>query len=91
MTGSEGAIYAARRERVLSALGDDAILVLPAAPELLAGRDTELRYHPDTDLYYLTGYTEPEGVLVLAPGAEAACTLFVRPRDPERELWTGRR
>ncbi len=84
-------IYAARRERVLAALGDDAILVLPAAPELVAGRDTELRYRPDTDLYYLTGYREPEAVLVLAPGAEAACTLFVRPRDPERELWTGRR
>ena len=83
--------HAARRERVLSTLGDDAVLVLSAAPELVAGRDTELRYRPDSDVYYLSGYIEPEAVLVLAAGAEAPYTLFVRPRDPERELWTGRR
>lgn len=91
MTQAERELYAERRRRVLAALGDDGVLVLPAAPELVAGRDTELRYRPDTDLFYLTGYTEPEAVLVLAPGAEAPCTLFVRPRDAERELWTGRR
>ncbi len=91
MTEAERELYAGRRRRVLAALGDDGVLVLPAAPELIAGRDTELRYRPDSDLFYLTGYREPEAVLVLAPGAEAACTLFVRPRDAERELWTGRR
>ncbi len=91
MTEAERELYATRRARVLAALGDEGVLVLPAAPELLAGRDTELRYRPDTDLYYLTGYVEPEAVLVLAPGAESPFTLFVRPRDPERELWTGRR
>jgi len=91
MTDAERDLYAQRRQRVLDSLGDEGVLVLAAAPELVAGRDTELRYRPDPDLYYLTGYTEPEAVLVLAPGAEAPCTLFVRPRDPERELWTGRR
>lgn len=91
MTGSEQAVHAARRERVLQLLGDEGVLVLAASAELVAGRDTELRYRPDADLYYLTGYTEPEAVLVLAPGADEPFTLFVRPRDPERELWTGRR
>ena len=83
--------YAARRARVLESLGEDGVLVLPAASEPVAGGDVELRYRPDPDLYYLTGYSEPEAVLVLAPGAQSPCTLFVRPRDPERELWTGRR
>ena len=83
--------YAARRARVLESLGDDGVLVLPAAAEPVAGGDVELRYRPDPDLYYLTGYSEPESVLVLTAGTESPCTLFVRPRDAERELWTGRR
>ncbi len=91
MTASEREVYAARRERVQRLLGEDGVLVLAAGPQLVAGRDNELRYRPDADLRYLTGYTEPEAVLVLAPGADAPFTLFVRGRDPERELWTGRR
>lgn len=91
MTENAAALFAARRARVLAALGEDGAMVLPAAPELRVGRDAELRYRPDPDLYYLTGYPEPEAVLVLTPGAEASFTLFVRPRDPDRELWTGRR
>ena len=82
-------VFAARRARVLAALGSRGALLLAAAPELRVG-DAELRYLPDPDLYYLSGCTEPEAVLVLCPGfAEAPCTLFVRDRDPERELWTG--
>ena len=50
-----------------------------------------MRYVPAADLYYLTGYTEPQAVLVLCGSAEHAFTLFVRPRDAERELWTGAR
>ncbi|HEX6939758.1 MAG TPA: aminopeptidase P N-terminal domain-containing protein [Longimicrobiales bacterium] len=89
-TPEELDLYAARRARVLERLGEDGVLVIPAAPEVRAGRDLELRYRPDPDLYYLTGYVEPEAVLVLAPGhADGAFTLFVRPRDPERERWTG--
>lgn len=90
--GGESDLYARRRARVLEALGDDGAMVLPASPELLVGRDLELRYQPDPDLYYLTGYTEPEAVAVLCPAhEEAPFTLFVRPRDPALELWTGPR
>jgi len=89
---ADATLYAARRARVLSALAPDGVMILPAAPELRLGRDLELRYQPDPDLYYLTGYTEPEAVAVLAPfRTDAPFTLFVRPRDPERELWTGPR
>jgi Xaa-Pro aminopeptidase len=84
--------YAARRARVLEALGSDGVLVLAAAPELRIGRDTDLRYVPDADLGYLTGCPEPDAVLVLRNAARGeAYTLFVRPRDAARELWTGPR
>src|SRR5690606_30532944 len=90
--GGEAERYARRRARVREALGEDGAMVLPATPELLVGRDLELRYQPDPDLYYLTGYTEPEAVAVLCPShTEAPFTLFVRPRDPALELWTGPR
>jgi Xaa-Pro aminopeptidase len=85
-------LHAQRRARLLERLrAADGALVVPAAPELRVGADGELRYMPDSDLYYLTGYVEPEAVLVLAPGADAEFTLFVRERDTERETWTGRR
>jgi Xaa-Pro aminopeptidase len=84
--------YADRRTGVLDAIGHGAALVLAASPELIMGHDTELKYVIDPDLWYLTGYGEPEAVLVLRPsGSEPVFTLFVRPRDPERETWTGRR
>ena len=83
--------FADRRQRVLDALGDRAAMVLPAAPEVMVGRDIELRYVVDPDLWYLTGYDRPGAVAVLAPGADEPFTLFVRDRDPERELWTGPR
>lgn len=68
------------------------MLVLPAPPPLIMGRDSELRYRPDPDLFYLSGYTEPGAVLVLSPAdTEEAFTLFVRPRDADEERWSGRR
>lgn len=85
-------VFAQRRNQVLANLGETAALVLAAAPEIVVGRDTELRYVADAELYYLTGYMEPEAVLVLHPAHEnARYTLFVRERDAARELWTGRR
>jgi len=83
--------FAARRARVLERLGPDGALLLAAGPELRIGHDGELRYLPSAELYYLTGYTEPEAVLVLCPSAEQPFTLFVRPRDPAREQWSGGR
>ena len=90
MSEAAVAAAAARRARLLASL-DRAALILPAAPEVRAGRDLELRYRPDADLFYLTGYTEPDAVALLCPAAEAPFAMFVRPRDPEQEIWTGRR
>src|SRR5687768_11498324 len=84
--------FVARRDAVVRQLGAHAALVLIATPETVIGRDTELPYIVDPELYYLTGYEEPEAVLVLVPSnEEEPFTMFVRPRDPARELWTGTR
>jgi len=80
----------ARRRAVQSALGGGA-MVLPAAPLQYRSRDGEHRYHPDRNLYYLTGATEPETVAVLTGGDAPRFVLFVRDRDAEAELWSGPR
>jgi Xaa-Pro aminopeptidase len=72
--------------------GDDAILVLAAAPERIRSRDTHYPYRQDSDFWYLTGFAEPEAVLVLVPGRKhGEALLFCRERDPEREAWDGPR
>ena len=77
---------------MLDRLGPNAALILVAAPELWAGANIELRYLPDSSLYYLSGCAEPEVVLVLCNAPDQpGVTLFVRDRDPERELWNGPR
>ena len=83
--------FRARRERFMEAIGNG-VAVLVAAPELLKSRDTDVAYRQNSDFFYLTGFVEPGAVAVLTPhDAEHRFTLFVRPRDPERETWTGRR
>ena len=72
--------------------GDDAILVLPAALARIRSGDTHYPYRQDSDLWYLTGFPEPEAVLVLVPGRKHGETLlFCRERDLEREGWDGPR
>lgn len=83
--------FRARRERFMEAIGNG-VAVLVAAPELLKSRDTDVMYRQSSDFFYLTGFVEPGAVAVLTPHDTAhRFTLFVRPRDPERETWTGRR
>jgi Xaa-Pro aminopeptidase len=89
--GFPGELFAARLDRALEALGGGA-MVLPAAPLLFRTGDSELPYRPDSELFYLTGFSEPGAVLVLRGFAEAArVVLFARPRSPKEELWSGPR
>ena len=84
--------YARRRRALARMMGEDAIAILPAAPSAVRSRDVEYPYRQDSDLLYLTGFSEPETVMALIPGREhGAFVLFVRERDPEREVWHGRR
>lgn len=79
-----------RRQRVLDALGH-AVLLLPSAPLCIRNNDVEHEYRQDSDLFYLSGFDEPESVLCLRGGKDKPFALFVRARDPEREVWDGRR
>lgn len=81
-----------RRRALLELASDDAILILPAAPERIRSHDTHHPYRQDSDFFYLTGFPEPEAVLVLVPGrAHGEALLFCRERQTERELWDGPR
>lgn len=84
--------YAARRARLMQAIGEDGVAIIPAAGEVVRNRDVHHRFRQDSDFWYLTGFPEPDAIAVLAPGRkEGAFLLFVRPRNPEREIWDGRR
>ena len=67
------------------------VLLLAAAPERPRTADILYPYRQDSDFSYVTGFPEPEAVCVLAPEAAERFVLFVRPRDPDRELWIGAR
>lgn len=80
-----------RRDRYLEQLGAG-VAVIPAARIRLRSRDTEYRFRQDPDFYYLTGFDEPDAIAVITPhDEEHRFTLFVRPRDRDRELWDGPR
>ncbi len=72
-------------------LGQESVAIIPSAREATRSNDTNYRYRQDSDFFYLTGFDEPESIAVIAPSNEHKYTLFVRPRDPEREIWDGRR
>jgi Xaa-Pro aminopeptidase len=73
-------------------LGEDCVAIISSARETTRSNDTHYRFRQDSDFYYLTGFEEPEAIAVIAPGhKEHPYMLFVRPRDPEREIWDGRR
>jgi Xaa-Pro aminopeptidase len=87
-------LHAARRARVFEELEQrgGGVMLLPAADEKLRNADNEYPFRQDSDFYYLTGLDEPQGCAVLAAReGERRFALFVRPRDREKEIWTGRR
>ncbi|MGI8898468.1 MAG: Xaa-Pro aminopeptidase [Pyrinomonadaceae bacterium] len=69
----------------------NSVAIIPSAREATRSNDTQYRFRQDSDFLYLTGFEEPEAIAVIAPAREQKYTLFVRPRDPEREIWDGRR
>jgi Xaa-Pro aminopeptidase len=86
--------FAARRARLAAAMQPGAVAVLATAPEVPRNSDSDYPYRHDSYFYYLTGFTEPESVLVLvaADGAQPARSiLFCREKNVEREIWDGYR
>ena len=72
-------------------MDQNSVAIIPGARETTRSNDTHYRFRQDSDFYYLTGFEEPDAIAVIAPARPAKYTLFVRPRDPEQEIWVGRR
>ena len=84
--------YKRRRLALMSLMSADSIAVIPAAVTRMRNRDSEYLFRQDSDFHYLTGFSEPEAVLVLAPGrAHGEAILFCRERHPRSELYDGER
>ena len=84
--------FVRRRKRLMQMMGKGSVAILPAAPVRMRNRDAEHAYRQDSDFHYLTGFPEPEAVVVLIPKRKhAEYILFCRERDPEMETWHGRR
>ncbi|WP_282097591.1 aminopeptidase P N-terminal domain-containing protein [Luteibacter sp. SG786] len=84
--------YARRRRELMRMAGEDAVLILAAAPERMRNADAPWPYRQDSDFHYLTGFDEPDAVLALLPGrAHGESVLFCRERDADRERWDGER
>ena len=82
------AVFAPRRARLAASMTSGAAIV-PTSPERLRNRDAHYPYRYDSYFYYLSGFPEPEAVLVLLAGATPRSILFCRDKDLEREIWDG--
>ena len=83
--------FVARRTRLLEHMQAQGggLAVIPTAPEHIRNRDTHYPYRSDSYFHYLTGFDEPEAVLVLIAGEQAQSILFCREKDADREIWDG--
>jgi Xaa-Pro aminopeptidase len=83
--------FQARRQKLAEQLPAESVALIPAAKELLRNGDAHYRFRQDSDFYYLTGFDEPDALLVITAGKECKSILFNRPRNPMEEQWTGKR
>jgi Xaa-Pro aminopeptidase len=99
-----GQVYKERREKLMQQIGNEAVAVFYTNPERNRNADLEFPYAPNSDFYYLTGFREPNAILVLAPKGTNVRSLedstktvtvrellFVQQRNLVAEKWNGRR
>jgi len=99
-----GQVYRERREKLMGEIGNDAVAIFYANPERNRNADLDFPYAQNSDFYYLTGFREPNAILALVPKGMPVRSpddstktitvreaLFLQPRDPLKEKWTGRR
>jgi len=81
-----------RRRQLMGMMGPNSVAILPTSREAVRNRDVHHPFRPDSDFFYLTGFAEPDAVMVLVPGrAHGEYILFCREKDPEKEIWDGYR
>lgn len=83
--------YAFRRQALAKQLPPHSVAIIPAAKEVLRNGDADYRFRQQSDFYYLTGFQEPDAVLVVTSAPEEQSILFTRPRNISEEQWQGKR
>lgn len=83
--------YALRRQALAKQLPPHSVAIIPAAKEVLRNGDADYRFRQQSDFYYLTGFQEPDAVLVVMSAPEEQSILFTRPRNISEEQWQGKR
>ena len=81
-------IHQNRRKELLSQLDEGALVIISTNPEQLRNGDVHYPFRPHSDFWYLTGFTEPQAVAVFS---KDTYTIFLRDKDPAREIWDGKR
>src|SRR5690606_28524187 len=83
--------YATRRAALIAQMlaKGGGIAIIATAPEVMRNRDADYPYRHDSYFYYLSGFTEPEAVIVLIAGEKNQAILFCREKNLEREIWDG--
>lgn len=84
------ATYERRRRKLAKQLGDGHVLVLATHPRHQYSHDVDYLFRPHSDFWYLTGFAEPDAVLLLH-GGSGRTELFLQSRKKEAEIWAGRR
>ena len=84
-------MFEQRRKKFIEQM-NGGVAIFRSSTEVIRNNDAHFKFRPDSDFYYLTGFSEPNSVIVFAPEhPEHKFIMFVRPRDPERETWDGKR
>jgi len=84
-------LYQNNRNRLLERLPDNSVAIIGSGEEQIRNRDVEFPFRAESDFFYLTGFSEPDSVLILVKKETTQNVLFLRPKDPEQETWQGRR
>ena len=84
--------FSRRRQHLIDTMGSNSIAVLPSVPVASRNRDVDYIYRSDSSFHYLSGFDEPEAVIVIIPGRpHGEYILFCRERDLSKEIWDGYR
>ena len=82
--------FAKRRKKLARAIGKNSVAILSTADLSTRTNDTYYPFRSDSDFYYYTGFSEPQALMMIAPGRpEGEFILCVRPKDPLMETWEG--
>jgi len=88
---SELYMYSFNRQKLLEQLPDNSVAIIASGSEQIRNRDVEYEFRAHSDFIYLTGFEEPDSVLFLVKKEALQSVLFLREKNPEKEIWDGRR